>query len=90
MFDDVLRDRNPAPVIAVTSIAIGPWSIEVQFSVLSGDCDDLGRLCLSTGVDIAFTLRQPSKQVNFSHIRLRPWIAPDLVPVACNGRTEMF
>ena len=70
--DDVLRDRNPAAVVAVTAIAVFARAIEILEAVFARLGDHFGRLRGTARGDVALGFRQAVQQIHFlSHRYLR-------------------
>ena len=58
VLDDVLGHRDPAAVVAVAAVAVLARPVEIELAVLPRDIDDLLRLCLGAGVDVALAARK--------------------------------
>ena len=65
--DDVAGHGDPAPVVAISAIAVFAGSVEIHLAVLARDFDDLRILGLLALLDIAFCLGKRRKQVDFAH-----------------------
>jgi hypothetical protein len=59
----ILDDRNPAAVVAVSTIAVFAWSVEIELAILARDRDDLVGLRLGAGIDVALAARKLREQI---------------------------